>query len=720
MPEHTSALPTTSRRSLLTAAAAITGAVALGQADAAVAHETPPPAPAAKRRKWIHLKLGTKGQAVPVPLGKAKTVTGHAAVNESIGGSGVIWVSPLKTGLPGTPADTLVIETGESREEIDVWIEPEGGLWFPAGPTLGMLDLGIVAMHAALLRKPGGGAEVVMYSIARRRDQSGALIPNADRPGQWEWDIFSQNDVEVRALDLATFTTTERGMDPEIAKNIFCSGQGIMPQGRLLTVGGHRTNHDSPGHDIHNSDTMFVYEPGREPGWVEVAAKLDPLRWYPTVTALPDGLVLIASGATVLPKVLPPGIDAGPDGYWNRIANDYQIFDPKRLDFATGSTPLIDQSQLDAVNQRMLAAGADPLLDLRFQQLATYPGVFVVPGRTGADTIVVMAESNRAWLYSYHPGADAPLRPAGAFYPMHTLGSRSYPHYGSAVLLPLAPDSPRSRVLVVGGQHEDNAEHRSFDERQPATSTAEIFDIDPGAELSKQPGWRQIAPMRHARILCDATLLADGQVLISGGAGRGWGNANDEAVYESELFDPGTEKFRPAATAATDRRYHSVALLQPDGTLLKAGSTGGFGDRATGTDAYMQVHTTAERYYPPYLWRGPRPSIKRVTPGWNSSGRTDLFHGGTFTITATGPSLEGAARAALIRPGAITHGNNMDQRYVWLHIDDQSADGDDWSLTAAVPANPAAAPPGDYLLVVVDSSGVPSPAEFVRVAVPLA
>lgn len=647
-------------------------------------------------------------------FGQSLEVDGHA------GTPTVVWVAPVKTDLPGVPADSLVIESAQGREEIPIWIEPTAGHWYPAGPKLDVLDLGIVSMHTALLHKAGGGAEVIMYSIARKRDLSGQPIPNADQTGQWEWDIFSQNAVEVRALDVTSLTTSDRPMDPAVARNIFCGGLGILPDGRLLTVGGHRTNDDSPDHNIHNSDCMFIYQPDVQPGWTMLAEKLDPLRWYPTVTALPDGLVLIASGATVLPKVLPPGIDAGVNGFWNQIVNKYQIFDPQGLKFVTAPTQLIDQKQLDAVNERLATGGADPLQDLRFQQLATYPFIFVVPGRTDSDTLVIMAESNRAWLYTYQPGRSAPLKPANGYHQMRTQGSRSYPHYGSAVLLPLSPDSRTSRVLVMGGQHEDNPEHRSFDDRQPATNTAEIFDIDLGRDINQQSGWRSVPAMKYPRILCDATLLADGQVLVSGGAERGWGNDNHEAVYEAELFDPDTERFHPAAAAATDRRYHSTALLQPDGTLLKAGSTGGFGDRATNTDRFMQVHTTAERYYPPYMWRGPRPVITNVDPGWNSTRNTNLYHGRTFTITATGPSLDGAARAAIIRPGAMTHGNNMDQRYVWLHIEQQGLDGEQWFITATVPANPAAAPPGDYMLVIVDSDNVPSAAEFVRIAVPAA
>jgi hypothetical protein len=738
--------PTPSRRAVLGAALATAGAIATGAASPPAARAGLPDRRSAVRRgtgdrAWLRLRLDAagRGEPVPVPIGTEPSggrftvtvTTGRATVSSrvdggpeesievEVGGTGetTVWVTPRSAGPPGEPGDRLVVDSAAGREEIPVWIEPVPGRWYPAGPERTELELGIVAIHAALLRT-SDGAEVVMYSLARERGPDGRPVPNADRPGQWEWNIFSQDDLEVRALDLATLNLRDRPMDPAIVKNIFCSGLAILPDGRLLTVGGHRTNDDSAGHNVHNSDAMFIYDPSHGSGWTRLDATLDPLRWYPTVTTLPDGQMLITSGSLVLPKVSPPGIDAEPNGYWNQISNTYQVFDPARLAFVTGPTELVDQGQLDTVNDQLRRAGADPVRDLRFQQLATYPSVFVVPGKEDADTVVAIAESNRAWLYGYESGRTAPLRRADPYYPMRTEGSRSYPQYGSAVLLPLEPDSRRARVLVVGGQHEDNPEHRSFDDTQPATATAEILEIDADRDLDDQPGWRRIDRMAHPRILCDATLLADGRVLVSGGARRGWGNHNHDAVHEAELFDPVTDTFHPAAAAETDRRYHATALLQPDGTVLKAGSTGGFGDRATETDELMEVHTTAERYHPSYLWRGPRPTMVRVDPGWNSRGSSDLYHGGTFTITATGQSLDGAARVALIQPGATTHGNNMSQRFVWLEVRRQYQEGEEWLITAVVPANPAAAPPGDYLVVVVDSDGVPSVAEFARIAVP--
>lgn len=685
-------------------------------------------------RDWVRLRLGVDGAAAPTPIAlpgrgestlRVSNTTGLVSVSDRAdsgerrdgqrrgggprtmelsapaGGSRQVWLTPQRAGSPGVPADRLVMESSEGRSEVDVWVEPKGGQWLPAGNEGSPLDLQIVAVHGALVRKDDG-AEVIMYSLARERDAWGDPMKDPDRPGQWLWNIFSQDDLESRALDLGELTTRDRPMRPEEIKNIFCSGQAILPDGRLLTIGGHGTDNN----DVHNSDHAFIYDPNAESGWTRLGWKLDPHRWYPTVTALPDGRMLIASGSQVLPTAN-PNIDHGPEGFWNKINNDYQIFDPAQPDSVVvpPGNELVDQQQLDALND-----GVEEIL--RHQQLATYPSVFVAPGKTDADTVIVIAESNRAWLCTYHPEQKTPLARGGRLYPMNTIGSRSYPHYGSSALLPLEPKSTRARVLVVGGQHEKNPEHRSFDGQQPATDTAEIFDLDTSKGLEQQDGWRAAGRMAHPRVLSDATLLADGQVLVSGGSKKGWGDENYEAVFDAELFDPVTEKFSLAAKAATDRRYHSIALLQPDGTVLKAGSTGGFGDHANNTADRMVAHTTAERYYPPYCFQ-PRPSIVEVGGVAPPAGAV-LRHGEQFTVTAAGKILDDEAQVSIIRPGAVTHGANMDQRYVWLEAVDRKEGDHSWDITAVMPANPAAAPPGDYLLVVVASNGVPSPAAFVR------
>src|SRR5207302_9976711 len=68
---------------------------------------------------------------------------------------------------------------------------------------------------------------------------------------------------------------------------------------------------------------------------------------------------------------------------------------------------------------------------------------------------------------------------------------------------------------------------------------------------------------------------------------------------------------------------------------------------------------------------------------------------------------------ALVRPGAVTHSIDMQQRYIPL-----SFTKDTGSLTATAPANAATAPGGYYMLFIVNGNGVPSVAGWVRLPAP--
>jgi galactose oxidase-like protein len=67
---------------------------------------------------------------------------------------------------------------------------------------------------------------------------------------------------------------------------------------------------------------------------------------------------------------------------------------------------------------------------------------------------------------------------------------------------------------------------------------------------------------------------------------------------------------------------------------------------------------------------------------------------------------------ALIRPGSVTHGVNFEQRYVDLTF---SAGAGFLSVTA--PADGRVAPPGWYMLFLVNRAGVPSLASWIRLGV---
>jgi hypothetical protein len=214
----------------------------------------------------------------------------------------------------------------------------------------------------------------------------------------------------------------------------------------------------------------------------------------------------------------------------------------------------------------------------------------------------------------------------------------------------------------------------------PAIKRAAVIDM-----TAPTPAWREIGSMTHARRRMNLTILADGTVLAVGGTGKS--DDAGKAVLTPEIWNPATERWTPVASMGMPRMYHSTAVLLPDGRILTAGGEGA-------------SRLNAQIYSPPYLFKGPRPVV--------ADAPAQAAYGSELRIAS--PDAASVTSVALIRPSAVTHAYDMNQRYVPL---DFTFDGTD--LVATAPANGGVAPPGDYMLIVKNGAGVPSVARFVRI-----
>jgi hypothetical protein len=161
------------------------------------------------------------------------------------------------------------------------------------------------------------------------------------------------------------------------------------------------------------------------------------------------------------------------------------------------------------------------------------------------------------------------------------------------------------KVLVTGGLFQSTG-------GAPPRATAELYD--PATGLFTATG-----AMHQARYWHAATLLTDGQVLITGGYGLTGG-----AVDTAELFDPATGTFT-AIGIMNAARYGHTATLLGDGTVLVAG---GYGAGALATaELFDPVTTTFQTTGPLHVARYSHTAT--LLP----SGRV-LFAGGT---SATAP-----------------------------------------------------------------------------------
>jgi hypothetical protein len=204
------------------------------------------------------------------------------------------------------------------------------------------------------------------------------------------------------------------------------------------------------------------------------------------------------------------------------------------------------------------------------------------------------------------------------------------------------------------------------------------------------PAWRQTASMAFVRVTHNLTLLPDGTVLVTGGSSNA--NVNDpaSAIYHPELWSPATETWTTMAPMQVPRVYHSTALLLPDGRVLEAGS----GRFSGATDQF-----NSEIYSPPYLFKGPRPTITLAPP--------TIAYGSTFSVAT--PDAAHIAAVSLVRLGTVTHAFNSNQRFLSLAFQPVSG-----GLSVTAPLNGNLAPPGYYMLFILDTNGVPSIAPFVQ------
>jgi hypothetical protein len=180
------------------------------------------------------------------------------------------------------------------------------------------------------------------------------------------------------------------------------------------------------------------------------------------------------------------------------------------------------------------AVGA-PMLEAR-----AYPTTAVLP-----DGSVLVAGGSRAGLPL--ASAERYLPDTSRWVPAGTMNApRS--HATATVL-------QDGRVLVAGGGSEGSPSYAS-------TATAEIYDPATGT-------WRTTASMASARAWHTATLLPDGDVLVTGGADTYHGTRG-KVTASAEIYDPVAAAWHSAKSMSV-ARYHQAAAPLGDGRVLVAG-----------------------------------------------------------------------------------------------------------------------------------------------------
>ncbi|GHA83324.1 hypothetical protein GCM10010392_07230 [Streptomyces clavifer] len=342
-------------------------------------------------------------------------------------------------------------------------------------------------------------------------------------------------------------------------------------------------------------------------------------------------------------------------------------------------------SGLDDVGE--ILAGGNEIYDPKakkwsegpFRYFPTYPALFLTKGGKlfypGANAGYGPADKGRV------PGLWDPEK--NTFTEVGGLADADELETAAALMLPPAQDQ---KVMVLGGG--------GVGESGKSTARTAVVDL-----TEDRPVFERGPDLPQGTRYLNSVLMPDDTVFTTGGSRdyRGRGASN---VLKAQSYDPATGAFTAAAAPTVGRNYHSEALLLPDGRVATFGSDSLYGDRAN--TRLGRFEQRMEVYTPPALHRsgGTRPVIGK--------GPETVTRGGSATYAAEGSGRIATAR--LMRPSAVTHTTDVEQRSIELGL--RKTPG---RVTVAVPEDPALVPPGWYMLFLTDTEGTPSVAKWVRV-----
>jgi hypothetical protein len=394
------------------------------------------------------------------------------------------------------------------------------GQW---GPVFPMPNVGI---HSSVL--PNG--TVLMWG---RRDRPGDTL-DEHQCTPFVWDPRTGSFTDTPQPTQADGTTV----------NLFCAGHAFLPDGRLLVAGGHWVDGDGL-----NQACIYDWRTNRwEPTDPMTASGGQPLgRWYPTLTALPNGNVLVLSGS-----------------------------------YAAGREPVnVDLLQVWENGTWRPIPKADGV-PLNYIGLPLYPRMHV-----GSDGRLLMpGPLDRCYLLKTSaPGEWVEIA-------RREMGTREY---APSVMY------DTDKVIYIGGGGGNQV--------LPARE-AEVMDLGQTPLAWRMTAPMNFHRRQHnAVILPDGTVLVTGGTRGVGGPNDGFNDLSAGApVHTAELWDPATEQWTVLSAEAVDRCYHGTAVLLPDATVLSAGS-GEYRPDSVNPNDPDDSHRDAQVFSPPYLFRGPRPEI---------------------------------------------------------------------------------------------------------------
>jgi hypothetical protein len=439
-----------------------------------------------------------------------------------------------------------------------------------------------------------------------------------------------------------------------LSEDLFCCGHCHLANGNVLVTGG-QLEYDTNNPEGNSLGLKAVYEYDAYANRFVKMQNMPHGRWYPTQVVLPDGRIWIIDGL---------------DEYGGRNAL-VEIYNPATRTMSIQYRPGSNETYTPGASSTLPGAGTQtyggpgqgvsPFTSL-------YPRMHLMP----SGLMVIAGMSATVYLVNPGPGTASGMA-AGAWSNIGTT-TPSWRDYGTSFLLPLNNTaSERGKVLLTGGAVSWN---------EPALASSRIIDFDAGTNTA--PVIRNTTSLKIGRKFLLPVILPTGMLVVFGGVTQ----FTNSYVHTPEAFNPQTETWSNLPDAGTSRTYHASALLLPDGRVW-------FG---SGTPDLSSWEHRTEFYNPPYYFAN-RPSI---------TGRVITSpYGGTMRI----PTSNNISRVSLIRLGANTHHYDPNMRMVWLQVTETYSGG----IEVSAPINARVAPPGPYMIHVLDQQNVPSQAQIVRI-----
>ena len=289
----------------------------------------------------------------------------------------------------------------------------------------------------------------------------------------------------------------------------------LLKDGRVLVTGGQTM---ATGLFPNSADVVSaeIYDPstGR---WSPTSPMSDPRRHHGTVL-LEDGNVLVAGGLT---DEFGRSPESGHTTWVGSVASA-EVYDPAKDTWSlVGDMPDETADLIGAQRNR-------PAILLEILE----NGQVLAIGGLGPSAAGLYDVSSGTWASADEPATSGEY-PKRLDYTMALLGD--------------------GKVLFIGGWNgrEEEAETTQMD-------SVELYD--PLADSRSL-----IGSLIEARLLCAATILADGKVLVTGGLGRGF-----STVASAEIYNPLTGTWSGAGEMAFPRYQHTMTLLS-DGRVLVIG-----------------------------------------------------------------------------------------------------------------------------------------------------